>query len=300
MLPSLAEVHGGRLPWYNGVMHIEIRIERPLVLLAVIGGGAWLLLHLMQAPVEGGAAVGGNDAQGALLERAQSEEDVRRLREQQSVLDRREEVLRAQLDALEEALLDAGDDDALQHDIRTTTQRIISLRNDQESLERALLGSLRDMWESQRAALAASQSDGGAPAALQWPVQPQLGISATFHDSGYKARFGMEHEAIDIPVEQGSVIYSAADGVVTSVADRGMGFNALVIDHGGGVGTLYGHVSSFLVTEGQEVRAGDPVALSGGRPGTPGAGMFTTGAHLHFEVHRDGAAADPLDYLPTR
>ena len=61
---------------------------------------------------------------------------------------------------------------------------------------------------------------------------------------------------------------------------------------------MYGHISGFLVEERQKVRAGDAVALSGGRPGTKGAGRLTTGAHLHFEVLKDGTQVNPLQYLP--
>jgi murein DD-endopeptidase MepM/ murein hydrolase activator NlpD len=71
----------------------------------------------------------------------------------------------------------------------------------------------------------------------------------------------------------------------------------VTIRHDNGLATLYGHVSGFLVQEGQRVRAGDPIALSGGTPGTKGAGRLTTGAHLHFEVYLDGKKVDPLEYL---
>jgi murein DD-endopeptidase MepM/ murein hydrolase activator NlpD len=132
---------------------------------------------------------------------------------------------------------------------------------------------------------------------LQWPVEPQLGISAYFDDAGYQERFGIPHKAIDIPEDQGSPVRAAADGIVIKVSDRGMGFNALTIQHGGGLSTLYGHVSEFFVEEGQEVYAGEVVARSGGTPKTPGAGLLTTGPHLHFEALLDGEHVDPLEYL---
>ena len=62
--------------------------------------------------------------------------------------------------------------------------------------------------------------------------------------------------------------------------------------------TVYGHVSSFLVEEGDLVRPDDIIALTGGTPGTKGSGLMTTGAHLHFEIYENGEHQDPLAYLP--
>ena len=62
--------------------------------------------------------------------------------------------------------------------------------------------------------------------------------------------------------------------------------------------TTYGHISNMMATEGQVVKAGDIIGLSGGMPGTKGAGYMTTGPHLHFEVMKDGSYVDPLRFLP--
>jgi murein DD-endopeptidase MepM/ murein hydrolase activator NlpD len=107
----------------------------------------------------------------------------------------------------------------------------------------------------------------------------------------------MPHRAIDIPAEQSSIVMSSADGVVEDVSDNGMGFNSVTIRHDG-FATLYGHVESFLVGAGDTVRKGQAIALSGGRPGTPGAGHLSTGPHLHFEIIKDGVRVDPMEYLP--
>lgn len=282
-------------------MHIEIRIHRPIVLLLVIGGVVWFLSGFMTQPaaeMHSEAPVGGTALSDRKPTVFETEQDIYRLREQQSVLQHRESFLRVQLAALEEEAL-LTNDPATLGEIRATTADLLALLYDQKSAEKQLLQSLRDLRDAQSSANLASQSRAGiAPSVLDWPVAPLLGISARFHDGSYKARFGMEHEAIDIPVNQGSPIAAAADGVVRTVSDKGMGFNSLVIEHGGGVATLYGHVSEFLVSEGDVVHAGDIVAKSGGRPGTKGAGLFTTGPHLHFEVHVDGTPVNPLGYLP--
>lgn len=133
---------------------------------------------------------------------------------------------------------------------------------------------------------------------LDWPVRPTRGISAYFRDSSYRAVFGMDHNAIDIPQIQGTSIKAPADGVVYKVRDNGYGYSYLILAHSGGFMTVYGHISEFLVDYGEKVSKGQIVALTGGTPGSKGAGLMTTGAHLHFEVMKGGKYVDPLDYLP--
>lgn len=132
---------------------------------------------------------------------------------------------------------------------------------------------------------------------LDWPVAPLRGIAAFFHDAGYVKVFGVDHNAIDIPTPQGTEIKSPADGYVTKVRDAGMGYSYIMVAHNSGVMTLYGHVSKILVSAGDIVKRGDIIGLSGGAPGTKGAGWMTTGSHLHFEVFQNGAHVDPLGYL---
>lgn len=132
---------------------------------------------------------------------------------------------------------------------------------------------------------------------LQWPVNPARGISAYFRDTGYRGRFGVDHQAIDIPTMQGTAIHAPKDGIVYKVKDNGMGYSYIILSHKGQIMTVYGHVSSILVKEGQAVSAGTVIGLSGGMLGTKGAGYMTTGAHLHFEVLYKGSHVDPLDYL---
>jgi murein DD-endopeptidase MepM/ murein hydrolase activator NlpD len=273
-------------------MRIEIDIPRPgtilLLIAAAIAGAVW---------ASGGMGpVGGRvSAEHTVIREAEAQ--IRDLRLEQEVLSRRETILRAELDVLQ-AEIDRTFDARLAEELMDTRARLLMLIGDQKEAERQILTSLRQIWEAQ----AFTQDirggyDGIDPLPLLWPVEPLLGISATFGDERYERRFGIPHRAIDIPVAQGSMVAAAADGIVVRVSDNGLGFNSLVIRHGGGYATLYGHVSRFLVQEGQEVRAGDPVALSGGMPGTPGAGLLTTGPHLHFEVIKDGRQVDPMALL---
>lgn len=141
---------------------------------------------------------------------------------------------------------------------------------------------------------------------LAWPVSPKLGLTAFFKDPGYAATFGVSHQALDIRVPHGSVIIAPADGVVYRVNDAAaddelknrLGYGYLILAHRKGVMSLYGHISTSLVREGDFVKRGQIIGLTGGTPGTPGAGVRTTGAHLHFEVFQDGVRVDPFEYLP--
>jgi murein DD-endopeptidase MepM/ murein hydrolase activator NlpD len=87
--------------------------------------------------------------------------------------------------------------------------------------------------------------------------------------------------------------------VVFVVREGGLtGYTYVLIGHASGFATLYGHLSSVLVTPGQTVKAGQAIGLSGGEPGTAGAGPTTTGQHLHFEVIQSGVNINPLTVLP--
>lgn len=98
------------------------------------------------------------------------------------------------------------------------------------------------------------------------------------------------HTGIDVAAQEGSPVLAAAPGVVRRVGRRGGYGNAVEIDNGAGISTLYGHASALTVKEGDSVKAGDPVALVGhtGR---------ATGSHLHFEVRKDGKPIDPQPTL---
>lgn len=131
-----------------------------------------------------------------------------------------------------------------------------------------------------------------------WPVMPDRGISAYFRDPRYVGTFGVQHSAVDIPEYQGSPLRAAADGVVYKARDNGYGYSYIIISHANNFSTVYGHISNILVETGQIVRKGTIIGLTGGMPGTPGAGYMTTGPHLHFEMLLNGTHVDPLQYLP--
>ncbi len=99
------------------------------------------------------------------------------------------------------------------------------------------------------------------------------------------------HKGIDIGAPNGTPIYAAADGTVTYASYNSGGYgNLVIISHGNGIETYYGHCSKLYVKKGQSVSAGDNIAAVGstGR---------STGNHLHFEIRQNGSQINPQRYV---
>ncbi len=117
-----------------------------------------------------------------------------------------------------------------------------------------------------------------------WPVAGPV-------SSGFGPRWGRMHSGMDISVPQGtSVVASKAGRVVIAKYYGGYG-NLVVIDHGGGVETWYGHNSSFTVSVGKNVNQGQVIAKAGSTGNS-------TGPHVHLEIRINGVAKNPANYLP--
>ncbi len=100
-----------------------------------------------------------------------------------------------------------------------------------------------------------------------------------------------DHKGIDIGAPSGAPIYAALPGTVTMAGMYGGYGNAVIIDHGGGLQTLYGHMSSVAAASGQNVLPGQVI-------GFVGSTGNSTGPHLHFSILKDGAFIDPLMFFP--
>lgn len=162
----------------------------------------------------------------------------------------------------------------------------------------AALGGLNATLESRaEAAERASRTDrsngGLATSIAAAPDAWLLPMTDYTLSSEYGWRWGRMHAGIDLAAPQGTPIHAMNAGtVVLSGWYAGYGY-AVIIDHGNGVESLYGHSSQLLVSEGQEVAAGERIALVGNTG-------YSFGPHLHLEVHVDGVPHEPLGWLNER
>ena len=127
----------------------------------------------------------------------------------------------------------------------------------------------------------AAASSGGTGLSGTGTVTSGYGWRADPFD-GHLAR----HAGVDLAGPEGATIRAAGGGVVRRAGYRGAYGNAVEIDHGNGVSTLYAHASALLVADGQHVDPGQAIA----RVGQTGR---ATGAHVHFEVRAGGKPVDP-------
>jgi murein DD-endopeptidase MepM/ murein hydrolase activator NlpD len=143
----------------------------------------------------------------------------------------------------------------------------------------AVSASLASRIQSSQASSGVVRSSSG----LIWPVSGPV-------TSGFGWRWGRMHEGIDIAVPTGTPVSSAASGRVIYAGWMGGYGNLVVIDHGGGLATAYGHNSSIAAGSGSSVSQGQTIAYAGSTG-------HSTGPHVHFEVRVNGAPVDPLGYL---
>jgi murein DD-endopeptidase MepM/ murein hydrolase activator NlpD len=135
-----------------------------------------------------------------------------------------------------------------------------------------------------------SPAPANAPAAkvggsgVAWPTNGSV-------TSGFGYRWGALHAGIDIANGVGTPIRAAKAGTIILAGWNGGYGNCIVIDHGGGFSTLYGHMSRLRASDGQRVSQGDLL-------GDMGSTGNSTGSHLHFETRVNGSPQDPTRYLP--
>jgi murein DD-endopeptidase MepM/ murein hydrolase activator NlpD len=182
--------------------------------------------------------------------------------------------------------------DALVAAEREKSATLASIEDDQADIH----AEIEDL-EAQSAELAAAIRAAQQPASsastppvapigngmLGWPVSGPV-------VSGFGMRGARMHEGIDITCATGTPVRASADGTVIWASWRGGYGNAVVVDHGGGLATLYAHNSAFASSVGQSVVRGQVIAYAGSTGNS-------SGPHVHFEVRVNGSAVDPLGYL---
>ena len=203
-----------------------------------------------------------------------------------------------------------------------TELRVIEIEHRQQLLAAMLAGEEIDPAVLRRIASTTAEGIGG-------PLEPVGGSDATFKQlfnswkkldsisqgaiavpsekpvrtaaftSGYGVRSdpfrgaAAMHAGIDLAGPVGTPIYATADGVVSDAGYNSGGYGNLVkIDHGRGIETRYGHLSSIMVSPGQRITRGQQI----GRMGSTGR---STGSHLHYEVRIDGRAVNPIPFMKS-
>ena len=166
----------------------------------------------------------------------------------------------------------------------TLNEQILQYKQEQEEIERQIQAAIN--WSGDLAI----QYKGGV---MIWPV----GVNGTYITSPFGNRLHpiqgvyKYHSGIDIGnAGYGAPVLAAADGIVTYAGVMSGYGNCVMINHGSGIVTLYGHGQTIYATLGQTVKQGD-VIMAVGSTGN------STGPHLHFEVRKDGVATSPIPFL---
>lgn len=178
---------------------------------------------------------------------------------------------------------------------KTLRQNYISRLSDEEKAKQAQIDEMTKQYDEvnkQILELAKQGLDteyiGGV---LAWPVPGYTKISSNYGmrvhpiTGQYKL-----HTGVDISAPMGANFVAANDGIVTKAGYNTAYGNMVIIDHGGGISTLYAHGSEILVTVGQTVKRNDPIL----KVGSTG---YSTGPHAHFEVRINGVVTNPIEYI---
>ena len=152
-------------------------------------------------------------------------------------------------------------------------------------LERVAAAQAADAKMAREEALRAARASGKMVFPSQGPITS--GFGSRFHPVLGYSRF---HAGTDFGAATGSPIQAAETGIVIFAGWCGGYGNAIILDHGGGIATLYGHASRLYASEGEAVKKGDAIAAIGSTG-------LSTGPHLHFEVRQNGEPVDPMNYL---
>lgn len=134
-------------------------------------------------------------------------------------------------------------------------------------------------------------SDPWSSGTLAWPVPATHYISSSYgHRTAPTRGASTFHRGIDIGVSSGTTVVSSADGTVVASGYNSARGKYVLVKHSNGLMTRYQHLSKRLVSEGDKVSRGEPIAKSGNTG-------ISTGAHLHYEVLKNGHTVNPMKYI---
>jgi len=210
------------------------------------------------------------------------EELRKKIQESKETLEKEKEVL----DGQQAALL------AKQSELEEIKRK---LQSDMDAAQKIIDEEYRKQEELKRqmAKKLSKEGDGTTfSGAFRWPTPSCTYITSHFAPQRVNPVTGVlrPHTGTDIGAQYGAQIIAAASGTVKFAAWNGGYGNCVIIDHGGGVSTLYAHMSSISVSAGQYIEAG-------GQVGKVGSTGNSTGPHLHFEVIINGVAVNPMQYF---
>jgi murein DD-endopeptidase MepM/ murein hydrolase activator NlpD len=237
------------------------------------------------------------DSQAEIIDRLNADKSVLAARQQQmqvtqEAIEATEVEAEKQVQRLQGLFSKARD--AKQHvvDLINLKSQALQIAQEEKAKEEARLAHLQDQQDAIQAAIAQQASTGTATGSLIWPLPgyPKTG------DVGWRVHpvYGYQscHTGVDIGAPMGTEIIAARAGTVVWAQpdDGGPYGNNTLIDHGNGLSTFYGHQSGFAVTTGEHVSKGQVI-------GYVGSTGYSTGPHLHFEVHVNGVPYDPMGWF---
>lgn len=209
----------------------------------------------------------------------------------------RKEQLAAEMKELKTAQAELEAKQARVNKLREERAQVLYKAQEEEASSQAEYDRLLAISENIAAMLRNMESSGGgAPAGrggtgrFMWPCNGEI---TSYYGWRTHPIFGTTkyHSGMDIAVDYGTPIQAADSGTVVYSGWLGGYGNCVMIDHGGGLVTLYGHNDSLTVGEGQYVQKGTVIAYAGSTG-------YSTGPHCHFEVRLHGELTEPLNYLP--
>lgn len=173
-----------------------------------------------------------------------------------------------------------------------TIPQITSIENDQEMAAVSALVQKNAELYSQLIAQVEAELKALDSRPDFWPARGRITSRFGFREDPFN-RGTKPHEGIDIDNVTGTPIWAAGAGVVTFNGTMNGFGKMIVVSHGSGYETVYAHLDSSSVQTGDTVKKGEVI-------GAMGSSGRSTGSHLHFEVHRDGALLNPENVLSTR